>query len=293
MTLPTTSLLKGKTCLVTGATRGLGLHTAIQLASHGAAIVIAGRSQERLQAAAAAIRTTAPGSLVETLHGDLSAQADVRRVAAQFTASHPTLDVLVNNVGLNSMKFRRSPDGIEHTWALNYLNHFLLTNLLLSNLRRAAEKTGEARIVEVTSSMYRFASSHFAPSQSGRGYNGVKAYAQSKRAMLVFVNELTRRLAGSGITANAVTPGAVKTSIASENPDIYRLIMSVINRFALPVEEGAKPIVRLCADPHLRTTSGAYYTKYDRRSVSKDISSPITGQRLWQLSAQAVGLPTE
>lgn len=293
MTLPTTPSLQGKTCLVTGATRGLGLHTAIQLAGLGASVVIAGRSHERLRAAAAAIRSAAPGSKVGTLHGDLAAQADVRQIAAQFSAAHPTLDVLVNNVGLNSMKFHRSPDGIEQTWALNYLNHFLLTNLLLPNMRRAAEQSGEARVVEVTSSMYRFASSRFQPARTAKSYNGFSAYAQSKRAMLVFINELTRRLAGSGITANAVTPGAVKTNIASENPPFYRLIMSVINRFALPVEEGTKPIVRLCADPQLRTTSGAYYVKYSQRSVSSEITAPETGQRLWLLSAQAVSLPSE
>ena len=293
MTLSMTTSLIGKTCLVTGATRGLGLHTAIQLAALGASVVIAGRSQERLRAAVDTIRTAAPGSQVQTLHGDLSAQADVRQIAAQFSASYPALDVLVNNVGLNSMKFHRSPDGIEYTWALNYLNHFLLTNLLLPNLRRAAHQTGEARVVEVTSSMYRFASSRFESAQPERGYNGFFAYAQSKRAMLVFINELTRRLDGSGITANAVTPGAVKTNIATENPPIYQSIMSVINRYSLPVDEGAKPIVRLCADPLLCTISGAYYVKYRQRSLSKDITSPATGRRLWQISAQATGLPTE
>lgn len=293
MTLPTTSSLKGKICLVTGATRGLGLHTAIQLARLGAGVVIAGRSQERLQAAVEAIRAAAPGSAIETLRGDLSAQSEIRRIAAQFSATHPTLDLLVNNVGANTMKFQRSPDGIEQTWALNYLNHFLLTNLLLHNLRRAAEQTGEARVVEVTSSMYRFASARFEPAQTERSYNGVIAYAQSKRAMLVFINELTRRTAGSGITANAVTPGAVFTNIASDNAAIYRLMLWVINRFALPVEEGVKPIVRLCADPQLLGVSGAYYVKYNRRSVSKDITAPETGQRLWQISAQAVGLPTD
>lgn len=286
---PMTQTLEGKICLVTGATRGLGLHTAVQLAQLGASVVIAGRRPERLKSAAETIRAEAPGGAIETLQGDLASQADIRRIAAEFSAAHTTLDVLVNNVGANTMTFAQSPDGIEQTWALNYLNHFLLTNLLLPNLARAAEQNGEARVVEVTSSMYRFAPSRFDRQPSQRFYNGFTAYAQSKRAMLVLINELTRRTTGSGITANAVTPGAVATNIASENPAVYRLIMRLINLFALSVDEGARIIVNLCADPQLRGTSGAYYQKYNRRQLSADITAPETGRSLWEISARAVG----
>ena len=288
-----TQLMEGKICLVTGATRGLGLHAAIQLAQLGAKVVIAGRSPERLRSAAEAIQAANPKQTVEVLQGELTAQADIRRIAAEYSATHPTLDVLLNNVGASTMKFERSPDGFEMTWALNYLNHFLLTNLLMPNIRRAAEQTGDARVVEVTSSVFRFARSQFEKQQGEKAYNGLIAYAQSKRAMNVFVNELTRRLAGTGVTANAITPGIVATNIASDNAAIYRLMLRLLNLFSVPVEKGVKPIIHLCAAPEMRTVSGAYYTKFTRRELPADVTSPEIGRQLWQQSVETTGLREE
>jgi retinol dehydrogenase 12 len=271
-------------CMVTGATRGLGEAAAVEMARRGFDVVIVGRDPNRVEATLAKIRDIAKEAQVEGLLADLSSQQDICRLADEFQQRHSALDVLINNVGVTLLSYQASPEGLEMTWSLNYLNHFFLTNLLLDPLQRAAREHGEARIVEVTSSFFRFARADFRRRQGQKRYNGVLAYAQSKRAMMVFTCEMARRLKGSGITINAVTPGLVRTNVADGNGWLAEAILTVMDRFAQPVEKGVLPIVELASSNAYRGVSGGYFQKFRPGKLSRAITDPLVGQLLWKIS---------
>ncbi len=259
---PVSKLLHGKVCLVTGATRGLGQATAIGLARLGATVVIIGCNQTRIDETLAKIRAETGSIYAEGLLADLSSQHEVRQVAGQFLSRYPRLDVLVNNVGGTFLSYQPSPDGYEMTWALNYLNHFLLTRLLLVSLKETAALSGEARVVELISSIYRLSDPHFDRLPQGGVVQGVLAYAKSKRALIVFACELARRLQGTGVTINAVSPGWVASEIAKSNGWGRSLLMKTLNLFAPSVEKGVQPVIHLASAPELRSVSGKFFMKY-------------------------------
>lgn len=285
-----TTSMQGKVCLVTGATRGLGQAAALQLAHMGAEVLIIGRSNVRIEDTLAALRQETGNTNVRGFQADLSSQTAVRRVAREILSQYGSLDVLINNVGATLLNYQSTVDGYEMTWALNYLNHFLLTHLLRDALISAAQQQGEARVVELTSSIYRISRDRFERLQKKAGYNGVLAYAQSKRAAIRFACELARRLKGTGVTANAVTPGLVRTDIATTSGWFYSGLMWLINHFALPLSKGVEPIVHLATSPEMRGVSGKYFYRFKERPVQPNGCDPQGGRKLWQLSEAMLGL---
>ena len=201
--------MEGKVCLVTGATAGIGLVTALELARQGARVIGVGRSPERCAEAARQIREQTGTSAVEFLVADLSSQAEVRRLANQVKAATGRLDVLVNNAGLIRLEREVTVDGLEMTFALNHLAYFLLTNLLLDTLKASTP----ARIVSVASAAHQGCKMNFDDLQGETKYSPWRAYQQSKLANILFTRELARRLEGTGVTANALHPGYVRTQI--------------------------------------------------------------------------------
>src|SRR6266581_8975982 len=201
------ALMAGKSVLVTGGTSGIGKATAIGLAALGARVGITGRDQGRTEAASAGIRAVAGNPDVDAFVADMSARAEVRRLAAQVLDAYPRLDVLVNNVGGFWAHRHVTADDLEHTFALNHLAPFLLTNLLLDGLMASAP----ARVVTVSSGAQSAGRIDFNDLQSARNYSGQRAYSQSKLANIMFTNELARRLEGTGVTASSVHPGVVRT----------------------------------------------------------------------------------
>jgi len=280
----------GKVCLITGATRGLGQATALALARKGATVVIIGRSRERIKNALAVIRQMSGNPCVDGLLADLSSQAEVRQAANEFLARYLRLDVLVNNVGATRLAYAESVDGYEMTWALNYLNHFLLSHLLLDRLKLTAEVEGEARIVEVGSSIYRLSRADFNRLQKRARYNGVAAYAQSKRAIVTYVVELSGRLAGSGVCVNAVTPGFVATGIASDTTLWAKLIMQGIRLFSQTLDEGVRPIVDMACSPEMAGVSGTFYHRFRPQAPDAGCQEPQVAERLWEISRAMTGL---
>jgi NAD(P)-dependent dehydrogenase (short-subunit alcohol dehydrogenase family) len=272
--------MQGKVCLVTGATSGIGLVTARELARCGARVVLAGRSSARCQAAVAQIQTETGNHEVEALLGDLSSQQQVRELAQKFRDRHPRLDVLVNNAGGMWMKRQLSADGLEMTFAVNHLAYFLLTHLLLEPLRAAAP----ARVVNVSSEAHRKATLDFDDLQGERRYNGWRQYCRSKLMNLLFTYELARRLDGTGVTANALHPGWVATGFASNNGWRGRLWQFVARCLALGPEEGARTVVYLASSPEVAGVSGRYFVK--EREVPSSPASRDEGaaRRLWQVS---------
>ncbi|WP_312182996.1 SDR family oxidoreductase [Arthrobacter sp.] len=278
--------MRGRTVLVTGATGGIGKATALGLAAMGAQLAITGRDQGRTEAAAQEIRA-AGSRQVDVFVGDMSSQADVRRMAGEILAALPRIDVLVNNVGGYWSTRHVTADGLEHTFALNHLAPFLLTNLLLERLQESAP----ARVVTVSSNAHTQGRIDFDDLQGENSYSGSRAYNQSKLANLLFTYELARRLQGSPVTANALHPGVVRTSFGAEDPGtVQRVFVPLARPFMLSTEKGAATSVLLASDPELEGVNGAFFSKGKPRKSSKDSYDRPTAAQLWKVSADLTGV---
>src|SRR5215467_7887620 len=190
--------MKGKTCIITGATDGIGLETAARLGALGARLVLVGRNRAKGRAVLTALRRRVPGVEAEMHYADLSQRDEIRRLAPELLAAAPRIDVLINNAGAFFAKRLVIEDRLERTFALNHLGYFRLTALLRERLIASAP----ARIVNVASEAHRNAALDFDDLQTARSYNGWKAYQRSKLANILFTRALARRLAGTGVTAN-------------------------------------------------------------------------------------------
>lgn len=278
--------MQGKVCLVTGATSGVGLVTARELARQGATVVVAGRHRERGETAVSRIRQETGNPNVDLLLADLSVQEQVRHLAEEFRRRFPQLDVLVNNAGALFMRRQVSADGIEMTLALNHLSYFLLTSLLLDTLKASAP----ARIVNVSSRAHRDTRINFGDPQGERRYSGWRAYSQSKLANLLFTYELARRLEGTGVSANALHPGFVATGFGRNNRGLFALLIRLGQVVALSPEQGAETIVYLAGSPDVEGITGAYFVKKRAVDSSRASYDRDAAQRLWQLSAELTGV---
>ena len=285
---PVTTEMAGKVCLVTGATSGIGLVTAGELARKGARVVLVGRNPQKCDAALGRIRTETGSQQVEALLADLSVQQQVRDLARQFHEKHQRLDVLVNNAGGMWLKRELTADGIERTFAVNHLAYFLLTELLLDVLKASAP----ARIVNVSSAAHQRATLDFDNLQGERGYGGWKQYCRSKLMNLLFTYELARRLERTGVKANALHPGFVATGFGGNNGWRGRLLQGAARLFGLNAEQGARTVVYLASAPEVAGVSGRYFVRERAVASSPPSYDETAAKRLWQLSAQLTGMPT-
>jgi len=274
--------MTGKTVLVTGASGGIGLATALGLSRLGARVAITGRDSDRVAAAAATIRS-AGGELAATFVADLSAQSEVRRLAEDTLACLPRLDVLVNNVGGYWNTRRITSDGLEHTFALNHLAPFLLTNLLLERLSQAPA----ARVVTVSSNAQALGRIDFDDLQGESNYSGSRAYDQSKLANVLFSYELARRLDGTRVTANALHPGVVNTSFGAEDPAmIQRLLVPFIRPLMNSPKQGSATSIHVASAGALATTTGLFFVRSKPKKSSKRSYDTHVADRLWKVSEQ-------
>ena len=280
-------LMAGKSVLITGGTGGIGKATALGLAALGARVGITGRDPTRTEAAAAGIRA-APGSpAVDAFAADMSVQAGVRRLAAQVLDTYPRLDVLVNNAGGFWAHRHVTVDGLEHTFALNHLAPFLLTNLLLDRLIASAP----ARIVTVSSGAHARGRIDFDDLQGERDYSGQRAYSQSKLANVMFAYELARRLKGAGVTATVCHPGVVRTSFGAEDQATYFAVMARVARlFMKTPAQGASTPVYLASSPEVEGVTGRYFVDCKPRTSSKASYDTTAAAQLWQASAGLAGM---
>lgn len=280
--------MDGKVALVTGATNGIGKVTALELAKLGAAVVLAGRNRDKSQATVDEIKERSGNPNVEALVADLSVMSEVRRLADEFKAKHDRLHVLVNNAGGVFPQRRMTDDGYEMTFALNHLNYFLLTNLLLDVLKASAP----ARIVNVSSDAHRAGRMRFDDLNAEKKYGigGWTAYSQSKLANVLFTYELARRLDGSGVTANVLHPGFVATGFGRSSAGLMNRVMGLLHRFALTPEEGARTTVYLASSPEVEGISGKYFEKSKAVPSSRASYDEESQRRLWAISEQMTGL---
>jgi NAD(P)-dependent dehydrogenase (short-subunit alcohol dehydrogenase family) len=222
---------------------------------------------------------------------DLSALAQVRALAADVLAQFDRLDILINNAGMMYMDERRSADGLELQFAVNHLSHFLLTDLLSDRMQETAQRYGEARIINVSSDAHKGA--HIDWETFGHSGKGFGAYSQTKLANVYFTYELARRLAGTGVTANALHPGFVATGFGrTENPGYMQVAMAILKPFAKTPEKGAETTVFLASAPELAGVTGRYFANKKDVPSSKVSYDEGEQRRLWQMSEELVGLTT-
>ena len=273
--------MEGKTCLITGGSDGIGYAAARQMAHIGATVVIVGRNDLKTAAAVESIIGETGNREVHYMLADLSSQRDVRRLADQVKQQISRLDVLVNNAGAIFLAHRRSVDGIEMTFALNHLGYFLLTTLLLDLLKDSTP----ARIVNVSSSSHWSAGNFSLEDLPKPGSNGrYRAYGRSKLCNILFTYELARRLAGSGVTVNALHPGLVRTGIARNNGLLGRVVNFFIGVRGVDAAKGAETLNYLAASPEVEGTTGKFFV--DCRAVPSSALSYDAGlaSDLWGLS---------
>jgi len=275
--------MSGKVCIVTGANSGIGKVTALELARMGAHVVMVCRDRARGEAALAEIKQATGNDQLELMLCDLSSQADIRRFADEFKATHTRLDVLVNNAGVYLRKRQTTVDKLEATFAINHLGYFLLTNLLLDLLKQSAP----SRIVNVSSGAHASGHINFDDLQGEKSYSGVKAYCNSKLANILFTRELARQLAGTQVTANCLHPGAVATGIFRSLP---RPLEAIIKLVTMSPEKGAQTTIYLASSPAVETVTGKYFVKCAEARPSAEAQDDQVARRLWAESARLTGL---
>ncbi len=287
--MPTSNTsMQGKVCIVTGANSGIGKATALGLAQMGATVVMVCRNQSKGEQAQNEIKEKSENDAIDLMLADLSSQESIYRLAENVQQHYQQLHVLINNAGVANLSRRETVDGLEMTFAVNYLAPFLLTNLLLDKLKTSAP----ARIVNVSSGSHQSGYIKMDDLELEKGYRLMRAYGQSKLALVLFTYELARRLQGAGVTANCLHPGFVATNIGQNGVgSVGRSIVKLIfSRLGISPEEGAKTSIYLASSPEIEGVTGKYFIK----SIpvrSAPISYDETLQRqLWEESAKLVNL---
>ena len=286
----TGSGMEGKVCLVTGATSGIGQVTARELAKQGATVVVVGRNRQKSEETIEEIKSRTGNQNVGYLLADLSSQQEIRDLAQEFESRHDRLDVLVNNAGAVFSEYGETEAGIERTFAVNHLNYFLLTNLLLDTLKASAP----SRIVNVASGAHQGAELDFDDLGTKQNYGFMKAYGRSKLANVMFTYELAHRLEGTGVTANALHPGAVSTGIGTNNKVWYaRPALALFRLFSTTPEKGAETSVYLASSSEVEGVTGQYFANKKPVASSKASYDEASAKRLWRVSEEMTGLSEE
>ncbi len=277
--------MTGRRCVITGATSGIGEATAIALARAGSDLTLVCRSREKGEATVARIRDARPEAAVDLAIADLSAQAEIRRVAAELLADPRPIHVLVNNAGVVNLKYSTTVDAIETTFAVNHLAYFLLTRLLLERI----QSTPGARIVNVASDAHRFSGMDFENLGHESDFRWMKVYGQSKLANILFTRELARRL--DGVSVNALHPGGVSTGLGANNGTrLHGLLMTLLKPFMKSPEGGARTSIYLATSPEVASVTGEYFAKCRRTPGSRASRDMESAARLWEVSERMTGL---
>ena len=278
--------VKYKTCIITGATAGIGLQTATRLGLLGARLLLVGRNRRKGEAALAQLRAKVPGLAVKMYYADLSQADEILRLVAALLNDAGRIDVLVNNAGAIFARREAMPDGLEHTFALNHMGYFRLTALLRPRLIASAP----ARIVNVASEAHRDAQLDFNDLQLSTRYSGWTAYRRSKLANILFTRELARQLGNTAVTVNCLHPGFVASDFGENNRGIWRLGIKVAKRFGgISVERGAETPVYLSSSPSVDEVNGKYFEDCRQRAPSEAAQDDAAAARLWEKSEKLAG----
>jgi len=284
--MPELNSLQDQVVLITGATSGIGLETARAFARLGAITVLAGRSREKTTTTARQIQQESGNPHVGYLVADLSAQEEVRQLAADFRQHSKRLDVLVNNAGALFMQRQLSRDKLEMTLALNHLAPFLLTQLLMDALNASPA----ARVITVASDAHRGYHLDFEDLQLEHGYSGWRAYGLSKLANIYFTYALAASFDGTPHTANCLHPGFAATNFGHNNGDLLDKGFRVAQLGAISPRLGADAIVHLAASPEMQEVNAGYFD-LKKPARSSEISYDMNiAKQLWDVSLELTGL---
>lgn len=280
-------MIKEKICLVTGANSGIGFETAKELCAQGARCILVCRSEEKAKKAIGEIERLVPDAKTDFAVADLSSQKQVRDLSQTVLARYDILDVLIHNAGSWFSDFALTEDGVERQWAINYLSPFLLTHLLLPALKNSRD----ARVINISSDSHFHGKIHFHDVNLSGNYHGLRAYAQSKLAQVLFTFEFERRKAGLPVSINAVQPGLVKTDIGLKHTVSFHGLMWKLRRLTgVSPEKGAATAVYLASSEEVKNVSGKYWDKCKPKPASKNANNPDDSRRLWELSEQMCGI---
>jgi NAD(P)-dependent dehydrogenase (short-subunit alcohol dehydrogenase family) len=274
--------------VITGGSDGIGLECASQLAAAepGCRVVLVGRDPDRTASAVARLRSESPDTRVDSMLADLGDQAAVRRLAAELLETCHRIDVLVDNAGTVFARRTLTADSIEATFAVNHLGGFLLTHLLLDRLRESAP----SRIVFTSSVGHHAATMDLDDLGFAHGYSVMRAYARSKLANVMTARALARRLEGTGVTVNALHPGAIATRIWSRAPWFARPVLAVMKlRMERPAVGGAR-LAYLASSPEVEGETGGYYDRNRLTEPSALARDDVLGELVYDASARLVGL---
>jgi NAD(P)-dependent dehydrogenase (short-subunit alcohol dehydrogenase family) len=279
--------MSGKTCLVTGATSGIGKETAVRLATLGATVIIVARTAARGETAGEDIRRRVPRARVEAVTADLSSLAQVRRLAQEVLARYDRLDVLVNNAGVIMTRRALTADGLETTFATNHLGPFLLTNLLRGRLERSAP----ARVVTVSSGVHKQVRTiPWDDLARGAPDGQAQSYPLSKLLNILFTVELARRLRDTGVTANCLHPGFVRSALGRDVTGVLGAVVRLVLPFQPGPATGADTSVYLAGSPEVAEVTGGYFVKRKPARPSALATDDRAAARLWTLSEELAGL---
>jgi NAD(P)-dependent dehydrogenase (short-subunit alcohol dehydrogenase family) len=275
-----------KKILVTGASDGIGKVTARELAARGHHVVIVGRNTAKTASVADEISRTAKSGKVDLMIADLARPAAVKALAHEYSGKYGQLDILVNNAGAFFADFIKTPDGFEQTFALNHLNYFYLTELLLPLI----SQSNAGRIVNVASEAHRGCEIDFDNLNGEKGpsaYNGWRAYQRSKLANILFTRELARRLLGTRVTANVLHPGFVASKFGHNNGGIWGPLVKFSQLlFAINEDRGAATSIFLADDASVATVTGKYFDKCRERAPTNAAMDDASARRLWDVTDQ-------
>lgn len=275
--------MESKVCVITGCNSGIGKVTAIELAKKGFKIVMLVRDSQKSRDALNEIKTASGSDKIELKYVDLSSIESIKKVATAINAEYSSIDLLINNAGLFKRKQKESVDKFEMTIAVNYIATFALTNLLLPLLKN----TKNARIVNLSSELYKRGKVILNNKFSAEKFNGDKAYANSKLLVIYFTKELSRLLENDNITVNCVHPGVVGTDVFREYPKWFAKFMNLI--ISKP-EDGAKPSIFLSSSEEVNGLTGKYFYKTKIKETAEVANDMELAKTVWMQTEDLTGI---
>jgi NAD(P)-dependent dehydrogenase (short-subunit alcohol dehydrogenase family) len=274
--------MHGKIAIVTGGNTGIGKATALGLANEGMQVVLAVRDAAKGEAARAEIAAQSGNANVFVMPLDLGDFESIRAFAAEYTRRFSRLDALVNNAGVTTRVRSTTKQGLETTFGVNHVGTALLTMELLPLL----EKSAPSRVIVVSSDLHYRGTMRWDDLQQSKGpFRGLAAYNQSKLANVLFTNALARRLAGKGVTVNALHPGVVATELTREYP---KVVTAILKLFLLTPEQGAACSLHVATSPELAGTTGMYFEKSRPKPASRDARDVAQQERLWSITEEII-----
>lgn len=278
--------MEKRLAIVTGANSGMGLATVISLAKQGLHVIMLCRNEEKGAIALQTAREESQSDKLELMIGDLGSIESIHHFVKTFKASYDTLDLLINNAGVVTLKRQETKDGFESMLGVNHLGHFLLTSLLINELKRSAD----GRVVVVSSGAHKWGKIDFEDPYLHNGFNVMKGYGRSKLANVLFMKGLAKRMDGTSVSVNALHPGAVATNIGVDRDTGLgkRFIKLLVPFFRTP-EKGAQTAVFLATSESVKTISGSYFYNEKEAPISKLAQDDELVERFWKWSEQQVG----